>query len=1005
MKSSYRLFYFIFIASALFYGCSSSKVQRETPKVKPTITIREKPKPEKTEFRKEILPFEFPDKAKIESVVIDSVKKKITINYSKELSFIPFREGNVEELYSEVRKNYGYKFKDYTFSIKTIGFPIEKLIPNFYRSSQTEYDRSRIPPKEIRPKPVVENISRKFIPANGLFNRNIAVWQSHGWYYNNEINRWEWQRPNVFQTVEDKLPLSFVVPYLIPMLEKAGANVFDPRERDFQINEVVVDNDSHLDISSRYYIEKPKWNIGKGKGFEVGTLPYRVDYNPFTHGTYKETISDTTGTSSISWIPRVPEEGVYSVYVSYSSSRRNISDAHYSVYHEGIKTDFLVNQQIGGGTWEYLGEFKFDKGYNPEKDKVVLTNQSAESGKVVTADAVRFGGGMGVVERGGTTSGRPKYLEAARYYLQYLGMPDSLVYNLNDDKNDYIDDYKSRGEYVNYLCGAPFGPNNDRNAKGLGIPIDLSLAFHTDAGNSLSDTTIGTLAIYSSTDLDSQRVFPNGVSRLANRDLADIMQTQIVNDIKAKYDPIWNRRMLEDGRYSEVVRPNVPSVLIELLAHQNFLDMKFAQDPEFRFDAARSMYKGILKFLSVQNDFKYVVEPLPVNRFSAVFDKAGNVLLRWHPVKDPLEPTAKAKKFIVYTRINNGDFDNGMLVEKPFALIKNIRPKNIYSFKVTAINSGGESFPSEILSVCKMPGTKKTVLIVNGFYRVSAPASVNKIGFLGFMDRIDGGVPDKYDLSFTGKQYNFDPSSPYKSNDDPGWGASYDNYSNDVVAGNSFDYPFIHGLAIKANDYSFVSASEDAILDGTINLNRYKIVDLILGEQKKTHWEKAIEDSLHGIRFAAFPIKLQLVIKDYCKRGGNIFVSGSYIASDLFEGSLVNKQDISFAHNVLKFTLDADHAAKTGRAYSVDEPFLSKYFSLRFNQKISSKVYDVWAPDAVKNFGGSKVILRYNENQYPAGIAYKKKYGVVAIGFPFETLTTITARDELMKAILDFFEK
>ncbi len=1004
MKSFYRLFYFIFIASALFYGCSSSEVQRETPKVSPSIIIREKPKPEKTEFRKEILPFEFPDKAKIESVVIDSVKKKITINYSKELSFIPFREGNVEELYSEVRKNYGYKFKDYTFSIKTIGFPVEKLIPNFYRSNSLKYDISRIPPKGIRPKPVVENISLKFIPTNGLFSRNIVVWQSHGWYYNNAENRWEWQRPSLFQSVEDKLPLSFVVPYLIPMLEKAGANVFDPRERDFQSNEVVVDNDTHSDIRSKYYIEKQRWNTGKGDGFAVGILPYHVDYNPFAHGTYREIISDTTETASVSWIPKIPEEGVYSVYISYSASGKNINDAHYSVYHEGIKTNFLANQQIGGSTWEYLGEFKFDKGYNPEKDKVVLTNQSAEVGKVVTADAVRFGGGMGVVERGSATSGRPKYLEAARYYLQYLGMPDSLVYNLNDDKNDYVDDYKSRGEYVNYLYGTPFGPNKDRNTKGLGIPIDLSLAFHTDAGSSLSDTTIGTLAIYSTTDLDSQIVFPNGVSRLSNRDLADIMQTQIVDDIRAKYDPIWNRRMLENGRYSEVVRPNVPSVLIELLAHQNFLDMTFAQDPEFRFGVARAMYKGILKFLSVQNGFKYTVEPLPVNKFSAVFNKAGNVILRWHPVNDYLEPTADAKRFIVYTRINNEDFDNGILVDKPFAIIKNIKPRNIYSFKVTAINSGGESFPSEILSVCKMPKSKNTVLIINGFYRVSAPAIVSEKNFSGFFNQIDGGVPNKYDLSFTGTQFNFNPSSSYKSNDDPGWGASNDNYETKVIAGNSFDYPYVHGLSIKANDYSFVSASEDAVLDSTIKLNRYKIVDLILGEQKKTHWEKSTEDSLRGIKFNTFPGKLQRLIKDYCQGGGNIFISGSYIASDLFEENIANKRDISFAHNVLKYTFDAGHAAKTGKVYSVDESFLSKYLDLKFNQKISSKVYDVWAPDAIRNIDGSKVILRYGENQFPAGIAFKKKYGVIAIGFPFETLETNTARDELMKAILDFFK-
>ena len=36
---------------------------------------------------------------------------------------------------------------------------------------------------------------------------------------------------------------------------------------------------------------------------------------------------------------------------------------------------------------------------------------------------------------------------------------------------------------------------------------------------------------------------------------------------------------------------------------------------------------------------------------------------RWQPVADALEPTAVAEKYIVYTRIGDGDFDNGVLVD------------------------------------------------------------------------------------------------------------------------------------------------------------------------------------------------------------------------------------------------------------------------------------------------------------------------------------------------------
>ena len=80
--------------------------------------------------------------------------------------------------------------------------------------------------------------------AGGLEGRHIALWQSHGKVYRNERNEWRWQRPRLFCTTEDLFTQSFVVPYLIPMLENAGAVVFTPRERDWQRYEVIVDNNT-----------------------------------------------------------------------------------------------------------------------------------------------------------------------------------------------------------------------------------------------------------------------------------------------------------------------------------------------------------------------------------------------------------------------------------------------------------------------------------------------------------------------------------------------------------------------------------------------------------------------------------------------------------------------------------------------------------------------------------------------------------------------------------------
>ena len=73
-------------------------------------------------------------------------------------------------------------------------------------------------------------------------------------------------------------------------------------------------------------------------------------------------------------------------------------DALYTVYHKGGTTQFKVNQQMGGGTWIYLGTFGFNAGRNNEC-KVVLNNLSSKVGRIITADAVKIGGGMGNIAR------------------------------------------------------------------------------------------------------------------------------------------------------------------------------------------------------------------------------------------------------------------------------------------------------------------------------------------------------------------------------------------------------------------------------------------------------------------------------------------------------------------------------------------------------------------------------------------------------------------------------
>ncbi len=978
-------------------GCSTVQVEEKLTPDQITSHLKE-------DIKSRALDFFIPYGSNLVDVQFIEAEKKINFYFNRAFSFRPFRTEDIVPIKEELRDYYGLEFSSYDVGVFTMDYSIEELIPNFYRDSKN-IDESRIFSINNRPKAVKENLSSLNNPSLGLQDRTIVLWHSHGWYYSVDAQRWEWQRPRLFQTVEDLIPMSFTIPYLIPMLENAGAVVFVPRERDFQTHEVVVDNDTENDIRNKSYIEYTgednEWKT-VNSGFAFGTQPYEVNFNPFDHGTSKEVIAEKNETAQVRWIPEIPETGEYGVYISYQSSDLNVDDARYSVYHEGGVTVYEINQQVGGGTWIYLGKFKFKSGKNDNRG-VLLSNQSSTPGRIVSADAVRFGGGMGIINREGSTSGRPKFVEGAKYFMQYAGLPDSLVYNLNDNKNDYNDDYRSRPEFVNYLYGAPFGPNKNKNVKGLGIPVDLSMAFHTDAGITRNDTTIGTLTIYSTTAYDTSDVFPNGKSRIANRDLADLVQTSIVDDLRKKYDNAWNRRQLRNARYTEAVGPNVPSLLMELLSHQNFLDMQFMLDPQFRFDVSRAMYKGMLKYLSVQNNRAYIVQPLPVTDFSVEFNSNNNVVLNWKPQVDPLEPTANAEKFLVYMRIEDGGFDNGTLVEEPTINFDNLKDSVIYSFKITALNDGGESFPSEILSVCRM-NDEKPVLIINAFDRVSAPAKIETEKFSGFINKLDNGVPDKYDINFTGEQYDFDPVSEFLTNDAPGHGASFADYETKIIAGNSFDYPYMHGKSISAAGYSFVSVSDEAVYNGSVQMNNYSIADIILGEEKEISWQKPFADSINGKKFKTFNSEFKSKVDQFVDNGGNLFVSGAYVGTDLFNWSNIDSTATSFAAGTLKIKLETNYASRTGEVFSTKDSFLDN-MSFKFNTELNKYIYAVEGPDALAPANGSKAILRYSENQFIAGTAFEGSYRAAIFGFPFETILSQRDRDQVMKSVLKFLDK
>ena len=932
--------------------------------------------------------------------------KRLTIYTSIDMSYYPFREDNIEPIYDSVRSVLPEKFEDYEISIVTDRHHIEDLIPRPLRSEDVE-PKERFTNHSARP--LVSRLSSLSQPTKGLAGRHIAMWQSHGYMFDNGSAEWGWQRARLWQTVEDLYTQSYVLPYLVPMLENAGANVMLPRERDVQKSVVIVDNDIRTESVYDEYTGDRTWYTGAKRGFAACREYYTEGQNPFTEGTYRasECVKEGADESRIVWTPEIPEEGEYAVYVSYKSERNSADDALYTVHHLGGETQFSVNQQMGGGTWIYLGTFRFAAGVNEAAGSVSLSNRSAHGHRrVVTADAVKFGGGMGNIARipveskrklemeySHEVSGAPRFAEGARYWLQWAGFPEK-VYNLKENADDYRDDYMSRAHWVNYVMG---GSERAKDSVGLAVPLDMAFAFHSDAGIK-EDSIVGTLGIFYTRENGGR--YDGGASRYLARDLTDMVLTDICNDVRALHAPEWSRRGLWNRSYYEARVPSVPTMLLELLSHQNFNDMRYGLDPRFRFTVSRAIYKGILRYLSFQYDRPYVVQPLPVEAFAAQLVDDG-VRLSWHPQNDELEPTATPDRYIVYTRVGDGGFDNGRVVEDVTCVLP-LSMDTIVSYRITAVNEGGESFPSEILSVYRSSESKGTVLVVNGFNRVSAPISYRDEGTAGFLNHIDGGVADRRDISFIGAQRGFFRSTTYDNNYDECLGSCYSDYAFDVLAGNTFDFAKLHGESIVKAGYSFCSASAASVERGAVALADYPTVDLILGKQLST----VLGQDSSVVKFHTFSPAMQLAIRHYTSVGGRIFVSGSYVATDLWNSPGATPEKQKFAREVLHYRLQGGRATTRGEVAVKRSPIKLSRTTYRFNTELNNECYAVESPDAILPADKqSFVVMQYPDCGLSAAVGYKGDYRSLVVGFPFETITDSASRDRLMSEVLTFLNE
>ncbi|MBR3566388.1 MAG: xanthan lyase [Paludibacteraceae bacterium] len=866
----------------------------------------------------------------------------VRIETNPALSYLSYTPERVKDLKDMVRRTLGVSL-DTKIKIYTDGYEIENLISSQYLPEEKRRTPYLFTYSE---QPLTRNLSLPYEVTNGLQNKHIALWASHGRFFDQETNRWKWQRANLLETVEDLLTSSFTMPFLVPMLENAGAIVIQPRERDTQTNEVVMESNEAIGN------DKKAW-----------------------------------------FLPNIPESGNYAVYAWYEQGDNMNDNVVYTIMHGGQETKISVNQHIGGHTWIYLGTYFFEKGQD-EHNGVRITNLGNLRTNRLQHCRMKFGGGMGDIPRfakndtaPATTSQLPRWMEGSRYWLQYAGIPDS-VFLFSEGKSDYTDDFTSRGRWVNYICGGSVvNPDNI----GLKIPINLGLAFHTDAGTCLGDTTIGTLTIYTIHDNDKHTTTPIGTSRMTIRDYADYVQTQVVEDIRRVYAPEWNRRELRNSSYSETRNPVVPTIILESLSHQNIADMRYGHDPRFKFLLARAVYKGIAKYLAEQENTTYTIQPLPVNSF-AIERRNDNLLhLSWKATTDTLEPTAKPTFYIVYER-TDGDWSQGMKTTQNYIDLPITKGK-LTEYKVVAGNDGGISLPSETLAAHIHPKEKGTALIINGFTRLCAPDYIHFNDTLNGFDNRTLGIAYQNDISFTGFQYEFNRTLKWKTDDDPGFGASHQNYNATLEKGNTFDYPTTHGQAIAQAGYSFVSQSL-ASVQSNIDPARYAFVDVILGKQKTTTLgtQKITTD------YFIYPDNLKNALTRYAQQHGKILLSGAYIATDIFSNAQSSPTDQLFAQQVLHYQTQPNATTSaTIHNQTTTYTLLTQPNETRIPAEHT---------DAIMPYGDNTTpLLFYQDQKSIAAIYHCGNHQTIVLAFPIESLQTQQQIDDIIKHSINIFEQ
>jgi hypothetical protein len=195
-----------------------------------------------------------------------------------------------------------------------------------------------------------------------------------------------------------------------------------------------------------------------------------------------------------------------------------------------------------------------------------------------------------------------------------------------------------------------------------------------------------------------------------------------------------------------------------------------------------------------------------------------------------------------------------------------------------------------------------------------------------------------------------------------------------LLAGNSYDYPFLHGKAIQAaGGHSFASCSAKALEGSTIHPVQYPIVDY-----------------LSGVEQHPYPAAVQQWMTSYCGRGGKLLVSGSF-TNDL-SAAAFTQQTLKCISGGNLPTGTSEEVRGNGQAFTL-------------YRTPNEESYAVPSPAILQGVENAFAVYAYSAGNYGAATAYRgNAYRTFVLGFPLESIKEVEARARVMATALKFFE-